>query len=83
MTNTDPETIAVYDTKADDYANAFTDIYMEPGLAGFIDRLPKSARILDLGCGPGAHAAVMHHQSSRSALDCVNCRITLREMTCD
>ncbi len=60
MTNTDPETIAVYDTRAEDYANAFTDIYMEPGLAGFIDRLPKGARILDLGCGPGAHAAVMH-----------------------
>ncbi len=60
MTKTDPETIAVYDAKANDYADAFTKIEGERGLLHFMNKLPKGARILDLGCGPGAHAATMH-----------------------
>ncbi len=56
----DETTIAVYDTRADDYAKAFAEAENEPGLLRFMSRLPKGAAVLDLGCGPGAHSAAMH-----------------------
>lgn len=56
----DPETIRTYDAKAADYA-ALTDDYnsRDPILAHFITACPPGGRVLDLGCGPGAAAAVM------------------------
>jgi SAM-dependent methyltransferase len=56
----DPETIRVYDSRAVDYAemndgNAAAD----PQLAAFIAACPTGGRVLDLGCGPGAAAAIM------------------------
>ena len=57
----DAETLAVYDAKAGDYA-ALTD-RDRPGvhLRAFIEAMPKGARVLDLGCGPGTSAAEMHN----------------------
>lgn len=55
----DEATIAVYDDRADDYANAFADAGDDPALERFMGRLPRGAAVLDLGCGPGTHAAAM------------------------
>ena len=55
----DPETLAVYQSRAKDYAKLVG--VEEPGrfLRQFIDSLPKGARVLDLGCGPGDASAMM------------------------
>lgn len=58
----DETTISVYDTKASDYAKAFPAAGDEPGLQRFMSMLPKGAVVLDLGCGPGAHAAALYAQ---------------------
>ncbi|MFO6465513.1 class I SAM-dependent methyltransferase [Jannaschia sp. KMU-145] len=50
---TDRKTIAVYDAKAEDYAEAF-DGPVPRDLEDFADHLPPGGRVLDLGCGPGA-----------------------------
>lgn len=52
---TDPDTIAVYDARAADYAARFAAV--PPDLAPFAALLPEGARVLDLGCGPGHCAA--------------------------
>ncbi|MFK7746063.1 MAG: class I SAM-dependent methyltransferase [Roseobacter sp.] len=56
----DTETLAVYAKKAQEYAD-LTDSAAEndPSLVAFIAAMPKGARVLDLGCGPGASAAAM------------------------
>ncbi|MFC3119009.1 methyltransferase domain-containing protein [Jhaorihella thermophila] len=56
----DPDTIRLYDRQADRYAD-LTDGHnaADPLLAAFIAACPKGARVLDLGCGPGASAAAM------------------------
>ena len=47
------KTIAVYDQIAADYARKI-DLYLpSPELEKFISLLPKEAKILDAGCGPG------------------------------
>jgi len=56
----DHETITVYDAKADDYAEAFSEAARSKALSRFMDLLPAGASVLDLGCGPGAHAAALH-----------------------
>lgn len=56
---TDPETIAVYDARARDYADRFDAINPGRHLRAFLDTLPPAARVLDLGCGPGNAAAAM------------------------
>jgi SAM-dependent methyltransferase len=56
--STDPETLATYGARADDYARRVAD-WDDPALQRFIDALPPAARVLDLGCGPGHAAAVM------------------------
>ena len=61
----DKTTIAVYDAKAEDYAQAFGDAGKDPGLERFMARLPKGAAVLDLGCGPGVHAAALHASGFR------------------
>lgn len=56
----DPRTLAVYDAKAAEYAAVFDN----GGKAGahlvrFMGALPKGARVLDLGCGPGGSSYLM------------------------
>jgi len=56
----DPETIRVYDQKANEYAQLTdTENHKDKRLIRFIERCPKGGRVLDLGCGPGASAAAM------------------------
>ncbi len=55
----DAETLAVYNAKAGDYAELTVSDALDPTLARFIDALPEGGTILDLGCGPGLHAARM------------------------
>ncbi|MAM61903.1 class I SAM-dependent methyltransferase [Maritimibacter sp. UBA3975] len=49
----DRETIAVYDARAQDYADMVAGVE-HPGLDAFLAALPKRAEVLDLGCGTGA-----------------------------
>lgn len=56
----DPDTIRIYDARADDYARATNDNNSrDPHLAAFISACPKGSRVLDLGCGPGTSAREM------------------------
>ena len=50
-------TIAVYDARAQDYARLTAALQELPEMEAFAALLPAGARILDLGCGPGHHAA--------------------------
>lgn len=55
----DPDpTLRIYDREAGRYAEMAGD-HDTPGLDEFIAALPHGARVLDLGCGPGHHAARM------------------------
>lgn len=56
----DTETLRIYADRAAEYA-ALTDSdnAKDPRLTSFINTMPKGARVLDLGCGPGASAAQM------------------------
>ena len=56
---TDPQTISVYDAKAQDYLDTFTTAKPSRHLSAFIASLPAGAQVLDIGCGPGAAAAAM------------------------
>ncbi|WP_050928627.1 class I SAM-dependent DNA methyltransferase [Aestuariivita boseongensis] len=54
----DPETIAVYDARAADYADRIgKEAAPQPQADSFLSHLPETADILDLGCGPGTAAA--------------------------
>lgn len=56
----DPETLKVYAAQSAQYAAFSNDVLArDPLLAAFIARVPQGADVLDLGCGPGAAAAVM------------------------
>ncbi len=55
----DQQTIAVYDAKAQDYADLVTNDKPNRHLTAFIDALPKGGHALDLGCGPANSAATM------------------------
>lgn len=55
----DEETVAVYDKQVADYVELTKTEQPDESLTGFIARLPQQARVLDLGCGPGASAAAM------------------------
>jgi SAM-dependent methyltransferase len=56
----DPQTIAIYDEKTDEYA-ALTE-RVPHDLVRFHGYLPSGARILDYGCGPGTSAAYLAKQ---------------------
>lgn len=56
---TDSRTIGVYDARARDYAARFASAQPDRHLRAFIEALPKGARVLDLGCGPGHASAHM------------------------
>ena len=53
----DPETIAYYDRDARDYAQSAIDHGERASLMAFEARLPRGARVLDLGCGGGHESA--------------------------
>lgn len=55
----DERTLAVYETRASDYADAFGASEPDTHLRGFIDALPAAGRVLDLGCGPANASAHM------------------------
>lgn len=57
--NTDQRTIAVYDERAADYADRFQTTQPDVHLTAFMAELPKGARVLDLGCGPGTASAFL------------------------
>ncbi|KAF0175390.1 MAG: type 11 methyltransferase [Alphaproteobacteria bacterium] len=71
MTGFDAETIAFYDRDAVAYAQSAIDHGVRDSLRRFESRLPRSARVLDLGCG-GGHESVWlaqagHHVTSMDA----------------
>lgn len=49
----DPETLRVYDARAEDYAAMIAADGSGAILRSFIEALPQGAQVLDLGCGPG------------------------------
>lgn len=56
----DPETLAVYAAKTEEYASITSGpAARDPILAAFIAALPSGGSVLDLGCGPGISAAIM------------------------
>ena len=56
----DARTLAVYNRQADAYAAMMAEAAAEdPVLRRFVDAVRPGGRVLDLGCGPGGHAAVM------------------------
>lgn len=66
----DKRTIAVYDAKVKDYRAAFSENGIDPALSRFMDAVPKSGTILDLGCGPGKHAKILSdHGFNVTAMD--------------
>ncbi len=59
--SSDTQTLAVYDSRADDYASMALVAEQETMLSSFIKAMPANARVLDLGCGPGFAAAEMQN----------------------
>lgn len=55
----DDKTLAAYTAKASDYAALDFSEGEKRALTDFLGRIPKGGAILDLGCGPGFHAARM------------------------
>ncbi|WP_298844274.1 bifunctional 2-polyprenyl-6-hydroxyphenol methylase/3-demethylubiquinol 3-O-methyltransferase UbiG [uncultured Roseobacter sp.] len=56
----DEQTLSVYAEKAVEYAGMTNNANdSDPLLSAFIRDIPSGGRVLDLGCGPGASAAVM------------------------
>jgi SAM-dependent methyltransferase len=55
----DDETLAYYGRAAGHYAERTAHLDKDPALAAFIAALPKGARVLDFGCGPGVMAGRM------------------------
>lgn len=55
----DRKTLSVYASKAAEYAKLTSGEAASPSLLRFISALPKGARTLDLGCGPGFAAGAM------------------------
>ena len=53
----DRQTISIYDARAQDYQRLSKPEAPEPQIQAFMEALPKAGRVLDLGCGPGGHAA--------------------------
>ncbi len=56
---TDPETIRIYDSRANDYAEVTASDGPDATLTAFIAALPQGGRVLDLGCGPGLSSGHM------------------------
>jgi len=66
----DKQTLDTYTSEADSYARIEFSATERAALDRFTAMLPKGAHILDLGCGPGLHAAEMMRRGfTLSALD--------------
>ncbi|MFN9925516.1 MAG: class I SAM-dependent methyltransferase [Phenylobacterium sp.] len=52
-----PDSIAYYETQAEEFFARTVGVDMSAARAGFIARLPPGARVLDAGCGAGRDAA--------------------------
>lgn len=50
----DEQTIALYDAKAQDYADLVTSAEPDAQMLAFMAMLPAGGSVLDLGCGPGS-----------------------------
>ena len=59
MSGPDAQTLALYDARAADYAQAVKAARPGRLLRAFIADLPPGGAVLDLGCGPGTDAAHM------------------------
>ncbi|SFT88576.1 class I SAM-dependent methyltransferase [Sedimentitalea nanhaiensis] len=56
----DPRTLAVYNSRSDDYTAMMTrEAKADPMIGRFIAACPAGGRVLDLGCGPGHYASRM------------------------
>jgi len=55
----DAETIEVYNTRVEDYTNAFAPQSADADLQGFIDAVRAGGKVLDLGCGPATASVFM------------------------
>ncbi|MGB5556958.1 MAG: class I SAM-dependent methyltransferase [Paracoccaceae bacterium] len=55
----DDKTLSVYDQRATQYEDIVANDQAQAVLTRFIASVPKGGRVLDLGCGPGHHAARM------------------------
>jgi len=67
---TDPQTLAVYQANAERYSDLEISDDQKAALDRFLESLPPNAHVLDLGCGPGLHAAhMMAHGHSVDAID--------------
>ncbi|MEE9429027.1 MAG: class I SAM-dependent methyltransferase [Paracoccaceae bacterium] len=63
--NRDSKTLSVYANRATDYAEMAVDPEQNTVLLKFLDAMPKNARVLDYGCGPGHWAAAMQRAGLR------------------
>lgn len=80
----DPETRAVYDRKAEDYAQMVRTGKPSGSLSEFIAMMPSGGRVLDLGCGPGDAAAAMRDAGLRpDAIDASPAMVDLANRTHD
>jgi len=61
----DARTLAVYATRAGDYADRFAQQAPDRFLAAFIAALPQGSDVLDLGCGPGTASAFLRAAGHR------------------
>lgn len=60
MTNPDPQTMAVYDNRTDDYEAMMANYAKnDPRIDDFIAACPKGGCVLDVGGGPGGYARLM------------------------
>ncbi len=67
---TDPRTIDVYDTQADEYSRRFDKDKPTSHLLAFMASLPKGGHVLDLGCGTGGSTAhMMEHGFAVTGMD--------------
>jgi len=55
----DRQTLGVYDRQSTIYMERGVPGWERRALAGFLRRLPRGGRVLDLGCGPGHASAAM------------------------
>lgn len=58
----DRKTLDFYDNAAARYADRFARSRPDRDLAAFMEALPRGARVLDLGCGPGNTAAMLRDE---------------------